>query len=209
MRLLLIDDHPLFVEGLATVLREKLESCHVDVFRDSSEAMEHLQAGNIYDLILLDLHMPQINGFCFIDALQQQSILIPVVILSATDNAEDLANLRSLDIAGFVPKSSDTDELFKAIYTIMHGNVYISPQLEALGGGKNGSNDAAKFLDVTPRQLEVLTLLSNGHTNVEIAKTMGLSRETIKSHMSTLFSSLGVNNRVECLNKARRLGLVS
>ncbi|MGH1540768.1 MAG: response regulator [Arenicella sp.] len=212
MRLLLIDDHPLFIEALATMLREKLYGCDINVCNSSEAALEQLTAGHIYDLILLDLHMPGIDGFDFIDALNTNAIMIPVAILSATNDAQNIEKLKAMGIAGFISKTSDTNELVYAIHTILRGNVYTPADLSFIRDAQNiGSKqlDIAREYDITTRQLEVLNQLSNGNTNRQIADNLCLSSETVKSHIRSLFNCLSVANRVECLNKARTIGLIN
>ncbi|RMG58818.1 MAG: DNA-binding response regulator [Gammaproteobacteria bacterium] len=218
MKLLIIDDHPLFLEGIGLVLRQlggDFETIEVD---SAPAGLQKLEEQPDIALVLVDISMPGMSGFDFIEELEQRQITTPVAILSATTNLYDVKKAIEMGALGFIPKASDKEEMRHALETIFSGEVYIPPgiedQLEALMAADDTDPEAvlrsrARQLGITRRQLQVLQLLAKGYTNRRIAEELNLTERTVKAHVSALFSLLNVGNRTECVLEADRLGLTS
>jgi len=125
MRLLLIDDHKMFIDGLAKTLDSLPIVHHVTIKNCAKEALKHIEEGHICHLIMLDLNMPDMNGFQFMDTLIDQGFHFPVAILSGSDDPRDFIKLRDYEISGYISKSSDLKELHQALQSISEGKTVI------------------------------------------------------------------------------------
>jgi DNA-binding NarL/FixJ family response regulator len=216
MKILIVDDHPLFLEGISLLIQQLDESLQVNEVESGEKALEFLKVNPDTGLVLADLDMPVMSGFEFLEALEQKGQLIPVAILSATSNLYDVKKALQMGAVGFISKTSDREEMRHALDTIFRGDVYIpsgiEEQLETLMA-RDGMdpNEAlrlkAKSLGVTRRQLQVLQLLAKGYSNKKIADEIDLTERTVKAHVSALFTILNVSNRTECVLEGERLGL--
>ena len=218
MKILIVDDHPLFLEGISMVIQQTNSGLEVVDINNGAEGLSYLQSHPDTALALVDLDMPSMTGFEFLEKTEELGLLIPVAILSATTNLYDVKRSLELGALGFISKTSDKDEMRKAIDRILAGDIYIpaelEPQLEALIERESmGEEDAlrlkAKELGITRRQLQVLNLLSQGFSNKKIADELHLTERTVKAHVSALFDTLNVSNRTECVLEADRLGLTN
>lgn len=210
MKLLLVDDHPLFRDGIALLLAElapKVVVCHAG---NLNEALVALAGEPAIDLILLDFILPGTHGLQAIEALRDRCPEVPVVILSA--QADPLTVLRSIDLGamGFIPKSSPTESLFEALRVVLAGGVYVPP-LDVPGLAPQ--TQARPFttpdsLGLTPRQTQVLRLILEGKPMKLIARELGLSHNTAKTHVSAVLRALAVTTRTQAVVAANRMGLV-
>ncbi len=218
MKLLIIDDHPLFLEGIGLLLRqigEYFETIEVD---SAPAGLEKLEQESDIGLVLVDIAMPGMSGFEFIEELEQRNATVPVAILSATTNLYDVKKAIEMGAVGFISKTSDKEEMRKALETIFSGEVYIpsglEDELEALMAADDNDPEAAlraraRQMGITRRQHQVLQLLARGYTNRRIAEELNLTERTVKAHVSALFTLLNVRNRTECVLEADRLGLTA
>ena len=163
--------------------------------QDADEALRELQSED-YDLVLLDLMMPGINGMAFLGVLRKRFPSLPVVILSALDDADTVARAMRQGASGFVPKYSSSEELLNALRQVLSGVVFLPPELQEAHGG---SRSLPERYGVTAGQMRVLELLGQGKTNREIADLLGLTEGTVKIHVSAIFKALKVSNRGQAL----------
>lgn len=194
-KILVVDDHALVREGLMQTLHQ-LEGGAVCVgARDADAALQELQNQD-YDLVLLDLMLPGINGMAFLGVLKKRYPSLPVVILSALDDADTVARAMRSGAAGFVPKYSSSEELLNALRQVLAGAIFLPQGLqETHGGGRS----LAERYGITAGQMRVLELLGQGKTNREIADLLGLTEGTVKIHVSAIFKALKVSNRGQAL----------
>lgn len=222
MRVLLVDDHPLILSALQTVIQGLGDGVQVVGVGSGRAAREALKADANYDLVLLDLQLGDTSGFDLLSEFRQAYPALPVVVISASDRASDV--IRSIDMGamGFVPKRASNETLFDALRMVMSGGIYVPPMSmgpdgAASGGhGTNGSQplevvgtQAAQSdfqtqpslasLGLTPRQTDVLALLLQGKPNKLIARELGLSVETVKDHVAAVLRALGVNSRTQAV----------
>jgi DNA-binding NarL/FixJ family response regulator len=216
MKILIIDDHPLFLEGIGMVLRQIADDIEAVELDSGSKGMDYLKSNPDTDLVLVDLDMPVMSGFDFLQELEDQAIVAPVAILSATTNLYDVKRAVEMGAVGFISKTSDTEEMKRALETIFQGDVYIpkglEEQLDALMSSENMDPQTvlrtkAKAVGITNRQHQVLQLLAKGYTNKKIGEELSLTERTVKAHVSALFAILNVANRTECVLEGDRLGL--
>lgn len=195
LRTLVVDDHALIRDLLMQTLRQMDDDVVCSGAQNADEALKRLDVED-YDLMLLDLMMPGINGLSFLDTLKKRFPALPVVIVSALDDPDTMARAMRHGAAGFVPKSSSGGELLEALRKVMTGVVCLPLQLqEAHGGGRS----LAERYGITPGQMRVLGLLSHGKTNREIAKGLGLSEGTVRIHVSAILKALKVTNRSQAM----------
>lgn len=195
--ILIIDDHPLFRDALALAV-EKASSGQANIAQAGSlnEALEHLK-NTRPDLVLLDLNMSDSTDFDGLSKIQIASDKADIIVVSATETQQAYTTAQSLGAKGYIPKSAALDDMAQAISTVMTGNTSF-PNLSELETDKN--NDAAeKLSSLTPAQQKVMSCLSDGLLNKQIAYEMGISEATVKAHMTAIFRKLGANNRTQAL----------
>jgi len=216
-KILVIDDHPFFLEGMKLGLESLNEACfEVETRSSSVEALSWLKHVRDYDLILCDLNLPEMNGLLFIKTLIKRDIWVRIAIISASENPSDITSALSAGAAGFINKSVDRNELTRALTSMLGGEQYLPSsylKLTELNRGKKlgdtqmVGSEAAK-LGITVRQYEVLTLLSKGLSNKDIADRLSVKQATIKSHLQVLFQALNVKSRTACVVAANNSKLL-
>lgn len=193
-RILVVDDHALVREGLMQTLHQLEGGVDCVGAQDADAALQELQNKD-YDLVLLDLMLPGINGMAFLGVLRKRFPALPVVILSALDDPETVARAMRSGAAGFVPKYSSSEDLLNAIRQVLAGAIFLPQRLQEAHGGRS----LAERYGITAGQMRVLELLGQGKTNREIADLLGLTEGTVKIHVSAIFKALKVNNRGQAL----------
>ncbi len=212
LRILLIDDHPLFLEGMAAVLRRFDFGVEVDTAISAEHGLHAARAGT-YDLVLLDLALPDgMDGFAAIKAFHQRFPSLPVAVLSATEQPEDMCRAIELGALGFIPKSSVTGQLFDALRHVLGGDIYVpvpagSSDDQALTRSSVAESSGLGALSL--RQMEVLARLCQGLSNKQTARELNLSEKTIKTYVTGIFRALGVVNRTQAVLAAKTLGIFS
>lgn len=203
-RLLLIDDHQIYLDGLSLTLQNLCQGVTLDHAHNASEA-EHLANTHTYDLILLDLQLPDSSGLALLQKLHKIDLLVPIAVLTASNSASDLDATMQLGAAGFISKTTDGSTLLNAVTRLLFGEQVV------IGNGTQplDRQASARELGVTPRQLEILDLLCEGLPNKVICQRLNLSEDTVKTHLKALFITLNCHNRTECVSVGRKLGLVS
>ena len=213
-KLLVIEDHALVREGLVQTLRQ-LDAMEVWEVADFHGANVLLEQKGAFDLVLLDLGLPGVDGATCLKSFRQRFPEMPVVILSAYDDAHTVNKAMRGGAAGFVSKASSSDRLLAVLREVLSGNVLspeasqkkafvTSPHLPLIGRGKK--TDPAHF-GLTERHVEVLNLMVRGKSNRDIASLLGLSEGTVKIHLSTIFKRLGVSSRTQAMIVVARRGI--
>lgn len=204
MKILLADDHQLFLDGLCGILRQVDEATHITCVRNGYDALARLDV-DVFDIALIDLHLPGRDGFDLLETLGRTNCLTPVIIVTASEDPADQRQALQLGAVGFVPKSASGEQILSAVQTVLNGNVVDTAMLtHDLGLAQK---EWARMHNITTRQLQVLRLLSRGLSNAEIAQQLSLSLPTVKSHVTALFRALEAGSRTEVVERARRLGL--
>ncbi len=215
MNILIADDHRLFLEGLRHLLLELYPDSMIDVVGNGLDALEKLTHRNQFDLALLDLKLPGMDGFTLLTRLTEQRCLIPVLVISSSEDPEDIHTVMASGASGFVSKSFSPAEMRKAIDTILLGDLYLPQHLlntaddNTQQSGQHSAQrpDWARQHNMTARQLEVLRLVKNGYANREIASRLLITERTVKAHIQALFENLDAQNRTTLVRKASQLGL--
>jgi len=199
-RLIIVDDHPLFRDALSQALSTKFQDLEISEFGSLDELSTALEHNPDVDLILLDLAMPGIKGLSGLMYLRAQYPEIPTVVVSA--NEESSAIRRSLEIgaSGFVPKSLSAETIRLAIKTVLEGGVWLPPHIDLDSVEDEEANEIiARLSTLTPQQVRVLIMLSEGLLNKQIAYDLGVSEATIKAYVSAILQKLGVDSRTQAV----------
>jgi two-component system nitrate/nitrite response regulator NarL len=212
MRVLLIDDHALFRAGLTGLLERR----NIEVAAAVGDGEEGLRLAQELkpDVVLLDLRMPDMNGLEVLRRLQESAAAVPVVMLTTSDEEQDLVESLRLGAKGYLLKDMAPDELVSTLRGIVSGKIIVTPQLTSVlakvvqQGESAGIDKLAKpFADLTPREREILCQLSEGRSNKMIARKLGISDGTVKLHVKAILRKLGVHSRVEAAVMAVEQGL--
>jgi DNA-binding NarL/FixJ family response regulator len=214
MKILVADDHALFREGLVHVLASMADDVTVIQASDFAEALRLAAEEEGFDLALIDLSMPGMEPYEGLRALRQQAPDLPIVVVSALDDRHHI--LKSIDSGarGFIPKSLGSRVLVGALGLVLAGGVYLPPAVIGRDGLDDADSPAASLspsradIRLTPRQRDVLVLLTKGLSNKEIARRLHLAEGTVKLHLAAILKTLDVTNRVQAAVKAAALGLV-
>ena len=203
MRVLVCDDHSLFREGLRLLLEKLDASMEVTLTASADEALQATRDG-MFDLILLDWHMDGLEGARALEALRESAPLTRVVVLSGDRNSELVRSAVDLGAAGFIPKDSPPAQLMIAVKTIAEGGVY----LPSAGLSTIRTRDVRDaFPTLTDRQADVLRAALRGNSNKLIARELGISDGTVKTHLRAIYQELGTRNRTEAVYMAAEQGV--
>lgn len=204
LKLLVVEDHALVREGLLQTL-QKLERdivCHG--VRDAEEAITLLEKEDAadYDLCLLDLMLPGLNGMGCLGVLRKRFPAIPVVIISALDDRNTIDRVMRAGASGFVSKSSPGEILLAALRHVLAGEIYVPISLQdedASQRKRRGHLSLAEEYNLTAAQMRVLEPLVQGKTNRQISELLGLTEGTVKVHVSAILKLLQVDNRSQAI----------
>lgn len=211
MRILFADDHPLFREGVKPVLAKLADAVEIIEAKDYPAAFEAVRNNQDIDLALLDLYMPGMPGIDGIARFRASFPHIPLAVLSAADERENIQRLLANGALGYICKSSPSDVILSALRLILAGGVYIPPNLldESDADVVKIVIEAGKHETLTRRQVEVLRELAKGLNNKQIALNLNVTEGTVKIHLATIFRVLNVSSRTEALLLAQKMGLGS
>jgi DNA-binding NarL/FixJ family response regulator len=208
-KVLVADDHPLFREALRLALGRALPDAVVVEADTVASLMEIAEGHPDADLLLLDLNMPGAQGFSALVQVRAHHPSLPVVIVSANEDPSVVRRAVAHGAAGFVPKSSSVEQMVAALGAVLDGDVWVPEGIDldvpALDSGE--AESAARLASLTPQQFRVLTMLSSGLLNKQIAWELGVSEATVKAHMTAIMQKLGANNRTQAVVLAQRLAL--
>lgn len=210
LRVLVIDDHTLFREGLEGLLvRRGIEV--VGALGDGKEGLRLAHALQP-DVVLLDMRMPEINGLSILRELQQENFAQPVVILTMSSDERDLVEALRNGARGYLLKDMEPDDLVLALREIVAGKNVVAPNLthvlaRVVQGDTPPEPEASPIDDLTPRETEILSLLAEGQSNKVIARNLGISDGTVKLHVKAILRKLDIHSRVEAAVIAVENGL--
>jgi len=215
IKVLVVDDHTLFRRGIAAVLADQKNLKVVGEALDGLEAIEKAKE-IVPDIILMDLNMPNCSGLEATQALQTEVPQVNILVLTVSDKESDLFTAIKFGAKGYILKNTEPEELIHAIFHIAQGGVIISPLMatklltefkDLTAGVERESTEEAKA-NLSPREEEVLQQLSQGATNKEIADSLFISENTVKTHLRNIMDKLHLANRSQAAAYAVKRGLV-
>lgn len=197
--ILIADDHPLFRSALQQALSLGLGGeAHLVEVASIAELEARLNEKRDWDLVLLDLNMPGAYGFSGLVLLRGQYPHIPVVMVSAQEEAAVVQRSREFGASGFIPKSSPLETIQAAVRAVLDGDAWWPPQVEAAAALSDEVRAASEGLaSLTPQQFRVLTMVCEGLLNKQIAYELSVSEATVKAHVTAIFRKLGVRTRTQ------------
>ncbi|MEY4757558.1 MAG: hypothetical protein RJA34_2456 [Pseudomonadota bacterium] len=207
MKILTVDDHALVREGLRQVLKSLDEDVHMLGAGNGAAALALADEHPDIDLVLLDFHLPDMNGLAVLDLMGKRHPALPVLMLSGSADLQLMREVLNRGAAGFITKSGLSDELLTALRRVLDGHVYTPTELTHTAPAP--SFRAAKPVDgpsLTPRQEEVLLQLMQGRSNKDISRELAMSEETVKNHVSNVLRAFEAQNRTQVVALATRLG---
>lgn len=206
MRVLVVDDHLSFCEGLKAVVEATGHGIQVDFESDSVLIPQSVLNKTDYDLLMIDIMMPGMGGLELLRYLNANQHQVPVVVLSSVEDPAIVRQALDLGAVGYLLKSYSVYQILDAIDDCREGHIHI-PNL--INGGLSESEEiltnsclSSRF---SRRQLEIISLMDQGLSNQQIADQLFISKATVKTHVNQLFKALRVNNRINCLRAIRSL----
>jgi DNA-binding NarL/FixJ family response regulator len=210
---IIADDHPLFRDALKQTLGSALPGAAITEVGSVEKLLEALTQNAAADLVLLDLKMPgekgaaSLSGLTGLMYLRSQHPDIPVVVVSASDNASMIRRCLNLGAAGFISKSTAVDQIRTAVKTVLDGGVWFPDEVQT-GGNDELGELSARLATLTPQQVRVLSMLGQGLLNKQIAFELSVSEATVKAHVSAILQKLGVDSRTQAVIAVNRIAAV-
>jgi DNA-binding NarL/FixJ family response regulator len=217
MKILVVDDHDLIRVALRGVLADLKTDAIVLEAADSRQAMQFVSEQADIGLILLDLNLPDRDGFSVLSELRERRPAISVVVLSARQDRDSVVKALELGALGFIPKTGEREVMLSALRLVFAGGIYIPPEILARDDPSLPKlkltcvpADTAPVtpidLGLTGRQLDVLALMMQGKSNKAICRVLDLAKPTVSSHVSAILKGLRVTNRTEAVIAVGKLG---
>jgi len=211
MRILIVDDHALVRRGLYHVVKEGFPDADVVEAESSAAALEVLRATKAFDLALVDVRMPDLDGLELLRVVKGEWPDVPVIMLSTYENAPYVKRALADGAAGYLLKDATPEDLSQAINVAMSGsgNVLSPRVIQNLFEDQesSSSNGRRSEYSLTQREHDILALLAEGRSNREIAGALYLSEKTVKAHLAAIFRKLGVTNRTQAAMMAVQMGV--
>jgi DNA-binding NarL/FixJ family response regulator len=210
MKVLVVDDHLLIREALREVLKELRSDVVILEGPDGGQAMQIIAGHSDIGLVLLDLNLPDRDGFSMLAELREKYPATSVVVLSGQQDRDTVVKALNLGALGFIPKSADRKVMLAALELVFAGGIYIPPEIlprrepapvqsppqpTVVDSSRGSPGD----LGLTERQLEVLALMMLGKSNKEISRALEVAEATVKNHIGAILKALKVSNRTEAV----------
>ena len=216
IKVVIVDDHKIIRDGLRALLKGNDQIEVVGEGENGNEAITFLSA-NETDVVLMDLNMPEMDGFETTGYITEKFPGVKVLILSMVESDVEIYKALEAGAKGYILKSSGSEEIIQAIKDISSGNIHINSRISlnllkkanSLPAKNNVTSREKKWGDVSKRELEVLMLIAEGYTNEEIADKLFTSRRTIESHRKNLIDKLKVKNSAQLVKTAIINGLIT
>jgi DNA-binding NarL/FixJ family response regulator len=207
-RLIIADDHPLFRGALREAVSGLFQEADIAEAGSFDDVAALLERGGEVDLILLDLTMPGVRGFSGLMYLRAQYPSVPIVVVSANDDPTVIRRCLHFGASGFIPKTLGIEVIRGAIGRVLEGGAWTPPDIE-LGAGSDAETAdlMARLASLTPQQVRVLMMLSEGLLNKQIAYELGVSEATVKAHVSAILQKLRVESRTQAVIAAAKIEL--
>ena len=202
-RIVIADDHPLFRDALRLTVTRDYPNAEIAEAQSFDTLRAQLEAQPETDLVLLDLHMPGMQGLSGLLFMRAPFAAVPVAIISAEDQSSIVRRALQLGAIGYIAKSTGADGIRKALAALLSGGAWAPDSME--GDEPRERLPAARLTRLTPQQIRVLMMLSEGAPNKKIARALSVSEATVKAHVSAILEKLEVENRTQAVVLARRI----
>lgn len=202
---LIVEDHPLYRDAMRTVVASVADDVIAIPVASAEAALAMFASLPELALVLLDLNLPGLHGIDAIAALRQRHATVPIAVVSATEQRQEIAAVLRAGASAFIAKTVSTDRMIDALRRLLDGSM-VEPEW-LTPAGREVLNELAPRL-LTPRQQEILDCLSHGYSNKEIGLRLGVAEITVKFHVSAVFRILSVVNRTQAVQAGRRLGMI-
>ena len=223
MKILIADDHELFLKGLEFILKSDFKDAQIELSKNYTEIFTKLEQNSDFDLIVTDLAMPGANWFEALSTIHSMAKDTPIIIISAVFDKEIVQKTLEIGVSGYIPKSSPNAVILGAINLVLAGGVYIPHELlnndldnneitqefkklKLLSDSEETSKEKRKKL--TPRQVDVVRAIARGLSNKVIAYELGLTEGTVKVHVTVILKVLEVTNRTAAVLEAVKQGYI-
>jgi DNA-binding NarL/FixJ family response regulator len=205
--ILIADDHPMFRDAMRVAIATLGESIALVETGSFEAAVEALSASNAIELALIDLKMPGMQGMTGIAYLRGQFPAVPLLVVSGIDDPTVIRRAMALGCAGYIPKTLGTHEIREALTLAMQGRTFVPPGIDISSAADEAHQALVqRFASLTPQQLRVLMMLSEGRLNKQIAYELSVSEATIKAHVSAILTKLKVDSRTQAVILAAKMG---
>jgi len=205
-RLVIADDHPLFRGALREAVAGQFADADIAEAGAFDDVVAQLDRGGDVDLVLLDLAMPGVRGFSGLMFLRAQFPSVPVVVVSANDDPAVIRRCMDFGASGFIPKTLGVDVMRAAIARVLEGGVWTPPDVDLSGRPDADTAELiGRLASLTPQQVRVLMMLSEGMLNKQIAYGLAVSEATVKAHVSAILQKLGVESRTQAVIAAAKI----
>lgn len=211
VQILVIDDHPVYSDGIAYMLQSIFPEATILQAHTGKEALAQVSERIDIDWIFVDYQLPDMNGHQLLTAFNDLMVAAPVVMMSGSDDIALVAEALERGASGFIPKAHGKATFQQCLSAVQGGQTYLPAELKSrVDHYRRTVLDARSTItsQLSGRRQEVLVLMSEGYTNSEMAKTLGIAEATIKTHVSALLSIFDVDNRSHCIAEARKLGIL-
>ncbi|HEX2585255.1 MAG TPA: response regulator transcription factor [Steroidobacteraceae bacterium] len=211
MKLLVIDDHPVFRDGMAALLRQAADETIVLQAPECATALDIIDSNSDIDAVFVDLMMPGMTGDIAVREFGRRRPDLPVIVLSSSENPGDVRRALNAGALGYIPKSANPQTLLSALKLVLSGNIYVPPLLaqstSAITHSEHTAPTSSTLEQLTDRQQDVLNELCAGKSNKEISAQLGIAEKTVKAHVAAIFKTLNVVNRTQAANAYREISL--
>jgi len=198
--LIVVDDHPLFRGALKQILCGAIDGLTISECGSFDELTSVIEAGTDIDLVLLDLALPGADGVSALIQLRVRHPELPVVVVSGTETPVTVRRCLQLGALGFIPKSLPADRIREAVDVVLSGRVWTPAEIDLNSAeAKEVSDLLARMATLTPQQVRVLAMLSEGLLNKQIAFKLSVSEATVKAHVSAILQKLNVDSRTQAV----------
>lgn len=205
MRILLADDHDLVRDAISALLQKDDPNVVVIAVEDLTKAIACAHQEDAFDVIILDLRMPGMNGLSGVTTIQNASLETPIIIMSGSASTDDVHAALKVGAKGFVPKTLAGKSLINAVRLVASGESYVPTDILTQSRTVQPGGMRAPL---TPRETEVLGQLRQGHSNKEIARVLAIAETTVKLHVRSLSDKFSARNRTDIVIRAIDAGLV-
>ncbi|SNR67178.1 response regulator [Puniceibacterium sediminis] len=197
----IVDDHPLYGDALASALRHVFQDCRIETAKSLGEAMDLLARGAAPDLVMFDLKLPDVTGISGFLSLRDRIPDTPILVISSLTSVDVVHALMDAGAAGFLPKDASAQVLKSVLFDVSAGRKYLPKEYQKTANTEQRRPDChqvnQKLADLTPQQTRIMKLICAGKPNKQIAYELSLAEATVKAHITALLRRLGVQNRTQ------------